>query len=73
MEAQKWMKWMITNVRGSIPLPLHNFCLFVQPYLLSKGFTNLDIINFALNTRPILLKSLLEESISGDCIMKYYE
>lgn len=64
-EAGKWVESMYRDIKGSIPLALYGFCLFAQPYLLSKGYTNEQIVEFGRRTRPVHHRSLDNESISA--------
>jgi radical SAM PhpK family P-methyltransferase len=43
------------DVRGSVPLSLYNFSIWSLPYLLSKGFTMQQLVDFGKITREMLV------------------
>jgi radical SAM PhpK family P-methyltransferase len=48
-------KQAFRNVRGSVPLSLYNFSIWSLPYLLSKGVTMQQLIEFGKITREMLV------------------
>jgi radical SAM PhpK family P-methyltransferase len=62
--AAKWVERMQREIKNSVPLTLHGFCMFAQPYLLSKGISNRQLIEFGKRARPLLLRSPLEQNVT---------
>jgi p-methyltransferase len=48
-------KGAFRNVRGSVPLSLYNFSIWSLPYLLSKGTTMQELVEFGKITREMLV------------------
>lgn len=57
-EAIYWMEYMIKNINSSTLLPLYGFSIWTMPYLLQHGLSMPQIINFAKESRELLIKSL---------------
>jgi radical SAM PhpK family P-methyltransferase len=60
-EGIKWVKYMYANIHNSGCLPLYGFSLWAVPYLLARGFTLEQLVEFSHIVRPLLLASLEEQ------------
>ncbi len=54
-QAADLAKGVFRDVRGSVPLSLYNFSIWSLPYLLSKGATMQELIEFGEITRKVLV------------------
>jgi p-methyltransferase len=54
-QAANLAKDAFRNVRGSVPLSLYNFSIWSLPYLLSKGISMQEIVEFGKITREMLV------------------
>lgn len=54
-QAADLAKDAFRNVRGSVPLSLYNFSIWSLPYLLSKGISMQEIVEFGKITREMLV------------------
>jgi p-methyltransferase len=57
-QAADWMEYMLKNISNTIPLPLYGFSIWAIPYLMQHGMSISQIISFAKDARPLLLRSL---------------
>jgi radical SAM PhpK family P-methyltransferase len=62
--AAELAKGAFRDVRGSVPLSLYNFSIWSLPYLLSKGITMPQIIEFGEITREMLVAGF--DDVEGD-------
>jgi len=62
-EAVQSVKNLYAKIHNSGPLTLYGFSLWAVPYLLAKGISLKQIVDFSYAARPFLLKSLDDISI----------
>jgi p-methyltransferase len=57
-EGAEWVEYLLREVTASIPLTLYGFSIWSIPYLLQKGFSIKQILDFGRTARKMLVKGL---------------
>jgi radical SAM PhpK family P-methyltransferase len=59
-EAARWAEYMTANIHNSIPLTNYGFDIWAFPYLLSRGLSLQQILDFNTVTREMLVQSFAD-------------